>query len=198
MKEYIVETKLIGKYQIDIIQDNNPENPRDWDNMGTMVCFHRGYNLGDKHDYNHENYGGWREMEKAIIANEDAAVILPLFLYDHSGITMNTTGFNCNWDSGQVGFIFVSKENVRKEFGVKRVTQKVRGMANDLLVVEVKTYDQYLTGDIYGYCITDTETDEEKDSCWGFYGSDYCMKEAMDMVAHYLKEDKPEESEVYR
>jgi hypothetical protein len=187
MNDYIVETENIDKYQIDIIQDSDPESPREWDNLGKMVCFHSSYNLGDKHDYNHNNYNGWDEMEKDIIRNENVGVILPLYLYDHSGITMNTTGFSCRWDSGQVGFIFISKEKIREEFGHKYVTQKVRDRVEKLLVGEVQTYDQYLTGDVYGYRITDTETDEELDSCWGFYGQEYCMTEAKRIVDYYLE-----------
>lgn len=197
MREYIEETETIGKYQIEIIQDSDPESPREWDNLGTMVCFHRNYDLGDKHDYNHNDYNGWKEMKESIIRNENVGVILPLYLYDHSGITMNTTGFSCGWDSGQVGFIFVSKEKIREEFGVKYVTKKVIEKVEKLLVGEVETYDQYLTGDIYGYRITDTETDEELDSCWGFYGSDYCLEEAKRIVQYYIEKDKPEESEEY-
>jgi hypothetical protein len=197
MEDYIVETETIGKYRIDIIQDTDPESPRTWDNLGTMVCFHSRHDLGDKHNYNHKDYNGWDEMEMDIIKQENVGVILPLYLYEHSGKTMNTTGFSCGFDSGQVGFIFISKEKIREEYGVKRITQKVRDRVEKLLVGEVETYDQYLTGDIYGYRITDTETDEELDSCWGFYGSDYCMTEVKGIVGYYLEKDKPEESEEY-
>ena len=36
---------------LSIIQDVDAEDPRNWDNLGTMICFHRRYSLGDKHDY---------------------------------------------------------------------------------------------------------------------------------------------------
>jgi hypothetical protein len=180
------ETKTIGKYKIEIIPDENSCSPREDDNLGTMVCFHSRYNLGDKHDYNHNDYRGWDEMERAIIKNEKAGVILPLYLYDHSGITMNTTGFSCRWDSGQVGFIFISKKKMREEYGYKRISKKLIERVKGYLEGEVKTYDQYLTGDVYGYRITDTETDEEVDSCWGYYGDDYCMKEAESIATYML------------
>lgn len=189
MKDYIVETETVGKYRIDIIQDTDPESPRTWDNLGTMVCFHSGYILGDKHDYDHRDYSGWEEMENDIIKRENVGVILPLFLYVHSGITMNTTGFSCRWDSGQVGFIFVSKEKIREEYGVKRISKKMLDRIEGYLVGEVETYDQYLRGDVYGYRITDTETDEELDSCWGFYGSDYCMEEGKSIVGYYMEKE---------
>ena len=31
--------KKIGKYLIKIEQDENAESPREWDNLGKMVCF---------------------------------------------------------------------------------------------------------------------------------------------------------------
>ena len=40
------------KYKVEIEQDDMADNPREaWDNAGTMICFHRGYTLGDKHRY---------------------------------------------------------------------------------------------------------------------------------------------------
>jgi hypothetical protein len=118
-------------------------------------------------------------MEADIRKRENVAVILPLFLYDHSGITMNTTGFNCRWDSGQVGFIFISKAKALKEFGGKIITKKLRERLETYLKNEVETYDQYLTGDVWGVQVF--EDGEEVDSCWGFYGYDYAESEAKAM-----------------
>jgi hypothetical protein len=119
-------------------------------------------------------------VEKAIIKQEDVAVILPLYLYDHSGITMNTTGFSCGWDSGQVGFIYVSRETLRKEYSVKRISNKIVEKATKLLIGEVETYDQFLKGDVYGFKVFKVETcdkgcehEEEIGSCWGFYGDNF-------------------------
>ena len=100
-------TERIGKYLIEIYPDQSPDSPREWDNLGTMVCFHKRYDLGDKHDYDENNYDSWDELKEDIIKQENVHTILPLYLYDHSGITMNTTGFSCRWDSMRVGFIFV-------------------------------------------------------------------------------------------
>jgi hypothetical protein len=186
--------KKIGKYLIKIEQEDCPESPRTWDNLGTMVCFHGRYDLGDKHNYKHDDYDGWDEMEKNIIKNENVGVILPLYLYDHSGITMNTTGFSCGWDSGQVGFIYISKKKMLEEYGGKIVTQKLKDRVEGYLKGEVETYNQYLTGDVYGYKISEVTTCElgherieEKDSCWGFYGEDTCLEEAEDIVKYYIE-----------
>ena len=189
-----IETKRISDYLIEIFPDDSPESPREWDNLGTMICFHGKYELGDKHDYDHRDYEGWDEMEAAIIKNEKAAVILPLYLYDHSGITISTSPFGCPWDSGQIGFVFVSKTKLLKEFGGKVVTQKLKEKATKILKGEVETYDQFITGDVYGYkiskvtvCSEGHEHTEKVDSCWGFYGDDCCMEEAEDIVKHYIE-----------
>ena len=41
------ELTLYKGYTIAIDYDSDPSNPREWDNFGTMVCFHRRYALGD-------------------------------------------------------------------------------------------------------------------------------------------------------
>lgn len=93
---------------------------------------------------------------------------------------MNTTGFSCPWDSGQVGEILVTKERVREEFGVKRVTKSILERVRETMLSEVEIYDQYLRGDVYRFvvvkkvkCPACGHVDEEVvDSLCGFYGDD--------------------------
>lgn len=183
------EEKKIGDYLIKIFPDEQPESPRNWDNLTKMVCFHSRYDLGDKHDYNHGDYNGWDEMEADIIRNEKPVVIKPLYLYDHSGITISTSSFNDRWDSGRIGFIFVTRENALKEYGKKRITPAIKEKAEKVLDGEVETYDQYLRGDVYGYKVYKVSTcdeghnhEEEMDSCWGFYGLTEAINEATAVV----------------
>lgn len=161
-----METKIqIEHLTLKIIQDSDPLNPRkEFDHFGRMVCSHRRYNLGD------ETLDGEAIRELA----EDADnVCLPLFLYDHSGLTMNTRGFSCPWDSGCVGIIYANKAAIVKEFGEgSEAIEKAKAC----LEAEVKEYDQYLTGDVWGYVIED-ESGTHLDSCWGFYGHEYAEEE---------------------
>ena len=187
----IVKTFRKENYELEILQDESPESPREWDNLGTMICFHRRYNLGDKHNFSVEE-GEKMTKEKDIIS-------LPLYLYDHSGITMNTTGFSCRWDSGCVGFIYVTKEQVRKEYNVKRITKDIVDKVTKVLQGEVKTYDQYLTGDVYGYRISKVEVcdkgcehKEEVDSCWGYYGMESVEEDGNIMLEYYIGEEEKE------
>lgn len=171
--------------KLKLVQDSSPESPRTWDNLGTMVCFHNRYDLGDNHSYNSDDYNSWEEMKKAIIKEENTAVILPLYLLDHSGISISTGAFSCSWDSGQIGFIFVSKEKALEEFGGKIVTAKLKEKLERILDGEVETYDQYLRGYVYGFQIVD-EDDDVVDSCYGFYGSDHKESGMLDYIDHEL------------
>lgn len=155
--------KLSTGTEIHIIPDEYPENPREWDNYCTMICFHGRYSLGDKHNIDHRDYPGWDAMEKAL--NKEYKYLTPLYLYDHSGITISTKPFkggHAAWDSGRVGFIGIKrdKEHTLREKKSRKIIDQ-----------EVETYDQYLTGDVWCYSIEDTEG-EEFDRCSGFFGDD--------------------------
>lgn len=62
---------------------------------------------------------------------EDKVAILPLYLYDHSGLTMSTSDFGDRWDSGCVGFIYMDKATAMKEIGMAgdevRIAQAIEG-----------------------------------------------------------------------
>lgn len=179
-----IRTEEYKGYTIEIHYDDCGESPREWDNLGNMICFHNRYNLGDKQDLKSESFDSWNEMAQHIIKELKAVIVLPLFLYDHSGISMKVGSFNgllpqghAEFDSGQVGFIYATKEQVLKNYMVKRLSKKILERAEDCLRSEVKVYDQFLRGEVYGFKILDKDG-EEKDSCWGFYGdTDEIVKE---------------------
>ena len=166
---------------IKIHRDDCAESPRTaWDSVGTMVCWHNRCNLGD--DPIHSDVRRWLEylaLNHVIFCDADDIpqenlwkvvhkhyLVMPLFLYDHSGITMSCNPFTCPWDSGQVGYIYCSKESAVHEWGKKNFTKKVREKAESYLKGEVEVYDQYLRGEVYFY-------NAVGDSCGGFYGSDH-------------------------
>jgi hypothetical protein len=175
------------KFNLEVIQDNDAENPRNWDNLGTMICFHNSYKLGDETDYRSKDYDSLDELKQDIEANEGEIYTLPLYLFDHSGVTMSTRPFGCSWDSGQVGFIYVSKNKVIKEYSEIIDAEKIKEYLNN----EVKTYDQYLTGDVWGYVVNEIkicdeghEHKENIESCWGFFGHEECENEGNSIIKY--------------
>lgn len=127
---------------------------------------------------------------------EPYAEWLPLWLYDHSGITMScgerTYPYNDEWDSGQVGWILVLRDTLMKNFPLTEETW--RRKAVEIMKDDVKVYDQYLTDEVCGYTLYETEDPgdepdwEETDSCWGFFGSDILESGVVDNVGHGLAE----------
>lgn len=170
-------------YIITLTQDEHSEGSREYDNLGTMACWHDRYTLGDLDhgvDVNPSDFDSLEEFEKAFEKEVGFVISLSLYLYDHSGITMNTTGFSCPWDSGQVGIIFVSKEKARKEYGWKRITKARRVKLCKYLKGEVEVYDQFLTGDVwYGEV---KKGEEDIDSCGGLYGGEYALQFCKDII----------------
>ena len=155
---------------LSIIFDPDPIRIRDSDTPSTMVCFHHRYQLGDEadgihgHGYKASDSTDWHDLESRIRSDHPNCVILPLYLYDHSGLAINTTGFSCPWDSGQVGFIFTTAEQTAREFADDRT------LAEKNLRTEVELYNDYLCGNVYGFEVRDTDG-IVVDSGWDFYDS---------------------------
>ena len=162
---------------IKIYYDENADSPREWDNLGTIYSNHRDYNL-DNHKIDEllEEDGRLHtdELDKYFIW-------LPVYAYEHSGITVSTGHgypYNDRWDSGLFGIIAVSKERVRKEYGWKNITKERRQQIEGHLRNEIKDLDTWFTGQVFGF-VAEDENESHLDSCWGYYGNDG-IKEAIE------------------
>ena len=174
-------------YTIEYEIDQDPSNPRkEFDHLATMLCWHDNYVLGDV-NYNRHNENFEAEV-KGILRDVERSggVYTALYLYEHSGMTM-AAGINAlrypftdPWDAGQVGFIYVMGDDIRKEYKVQRISNKRKQEVYKLLIGEVEEYDTYLRGDIWGYQITSPEGDQDCDSLWGIFGYDAAVE-----YAHY-------------
>ena len=187
-------------YIINVEQDEYSDSPREWSNVGIIAYKHSRYLLGeetindpiewliDKLNLSElsvqriwTKYATEREvfnyLEKRFF-REYAA--LPVYLYDHSGITINTCGFSCPWDSGKIGYIYATKESC-KEIGVENFSKR---KIKNILEQEIETFDQYITGDVYRYAIQDKDG-VIIDSCCGIYGEDEAINDAK-VVIDYI------------
>lgn len=170
------------KYTLEVEQDSLGESPRDWDNLCTMVCWHRRYDLGDKHSFDNpdefmqhlyldvtkkhwcddHDSDDWQDVYKAL-RETDLVLIKQINLYDHSGITVSTSNgypYNDCWDAGCVGFIYVTKKTIFKECG--NITEENwKERADEYLEGEMETYDQYCKGEVYGFRLIKTVVKQE-------------------------------------
>ena len=152
-----------------IYSDNYPMNPReDQDNIGIInLSTLKNYDLTDK-----ENYLSITDL---INDNSNKLIILPIYAYIHSGITISLSPFSCKWDSGLAGFIYCNPS----DYGITR--EDLKG----ILKTEVATLNQYLTNDVYKIEITNNQTEEELFSCYGYYGYTYAYTEAEGLLKYF-------------
>ena len=232
----VLET--IGDLRVRLVQDEDPMSPRDASNVGVMWCRHRDYTLGDQQfsaivpefdevsgfvDDILEHLSG-NDVTEAIVKHlkrtYGSTVVMPLYLHDHSGITIRSginmaqgvtpsrrPAFSCDpggWDTSFVGFVFDTKRTLE-------VTGVTPEHAEEALKQEVETYASYLKGDSYGYIVErkviehhtqkdgkgnvlrefDTDEWEEEESCWGYLGHKYAEEEARAALTACLPKPVP-------
>jgi hypothetical protein len=181
-----------GDEVLSIKYDEDPMSPREWDNLGIMLCGHGQYNLGD------EQFNDRESLDQRL-AELNPVIKLPLWLLDHSGLTMQTGSFESDtqqWDSGQVGWIVATKKDIldtmtgydkdgKREPMRQLLSPRMIKDAERILMGEVDTYSKHIGGQVYGYTIEKKSTcdkcgedsSENIDSCWGFYETDQIWDE---------------------
>ena len=173
--------KEIGKYKIEVIQDDQPQSPDDWDNEDAFVVYkHRqfgvtrkGFDPRDIFDHSHEH------KNKLF----DGYFFFVLYAYIHSGVVLSVGDHNfpdARWDVSSTGYVLVKKQKYTytREAAFK--------MAQSI----TEEWNTYLCGDVWGFKITDMEDDTEVDSCYGFYGEEEnCMTEAEGIVTSMIEND---------
>lgn len=193
----LIDKQTGDKHILSIFYDESSESPREWANVGKMLCWHDRYSLGDENphhsfedlfisliekngvDENHDLDQLDESQLWKVVQEIDDVVIMPLYLYDHSGITISTSRFSDYWDSGQVGFIYAEKNTVMENCVTSNRDWKE--VAKEALEGEVEAYDTFLRGDVYEFTI-EAEVEcqschhvekEIIDSCGGFYGNEW-------------------------
>lgn len=168
------------------------EDPRNWDNLTTMIFWSRSYSLGDKHNFadplefiqdlakkNNINLDSLTDEQKESFSYikdllNEKIFLWPCWIYDHSGLAISCGArdypFNDAWDSGLLGYIYTDKKTIVDNFGNCEDWKK---KAAEIFKQEIKAYNQYINGEIYCFTeyLQETEKDdfEEVDSCGGFY-----------------------------
>ena len=179
-----------------LVQDNDvvfsPDEDRD-DNL-FLVNYHRDFDVRNDKIISENDLKNWYRQEfddyKESWDDENEVGKFPLeekyhiFLLSclvHSGVWLSLQySFICDtggWDTSHVGAVLVSKEEWPEE---EKAVEAAEGL--------VKTWNQYLSGDVYGI-ITEIYDKEKKqidyDSCWGYYG----YKEALAELKREVEEN---------
>jgi hypothetical protein len=166
-------------YKYVIYFDPEPINPAKEDDgwITTIVCFHRRYDFSTT-----DEFKGDRERFQEFMEEHPEITFYPLYMYDHSGITISLSPFGCRWDSGQVGWVYADPDRVKENFDIIG-KDKLR----EIIESEIEVYDKYLQGDIYCFKII-TEEGDCVDSCCGFYDRAEAEEQAKSSLEWHEKE----------
>lgn len=147
------------RYEVRVVQDPDPLRPDFWDNHHVFLVADgapRYFNV---------------EAPRDVDLDDEGFDTFPLYAYIHSGVVLSLGSFRCPWDSGLIGRVFVQRSEVPD---ARKAAEAI-----------VEQWNQYLSGDVWGYEVVRIETcnlghdhEDVVDSCWGYYGdSDYAKQE---------------------
>lgn len=97
----------------------------------------------------------YNDLIASIKAEHPGALIMPLFAYEHGGITFSLQEYSDLFDSGQVGIVWASGEEIEDK--------------DAALAAFVEEMSACFEGAVYGWTVVDPEG-EIKDSCWQYVG----------------------------
>lgn len=84
------------------------------------------------------------------------------------------------WD----GFMYVSKEEAKKEFGATVSDEELDAKCAKLFENTLMPYSWYVQGEVYGFVLD--KDDEEIESVWGFYGE---YDDAVQTMEEYMPKE---------
>ena len=146
--------------------DTSPEDPRGYDNTTCIATWHRRYAIGDLQpranpheflldllgeyhpelenmDQDQENRFLDTDLKDILERHPYPGYIRPLFMYEHGDTVLSTGPFSCPWDSGWLGWVYITPEKVR-EHQIRDPEQAER-----IIQEEIKLTQAYGNGEVY-------------------------------------------------
>lgn len=181
--------KIHNGERLTIGYDSTPESPRKWENSWSLSCSHIKYDLGDENcRLNVGDYDSWEEYGEALRDEYDIVEMVPLYMLDHSNLALSIVDFNDRFDSGQIGFAFLTAENQKDLAGAYGITD-LHEASLEVLKQELKVYEDYLNGETYSIIMDNVNTGEMIDGRGGFYGTDFSANGLVDYIPEEFVED---------
>lgn len=169
-----VETVSYKGYKIRVYPDPDVESPDSWGNTDLFL-------ITTRNRYFQVERDGFTMDAARDGEYSETYEVFPLYAYIHSGVALSVSRggqFSDQWDSGQIGFVFVDKK---------------RGFEDQFKAAEslCEEWNDYLAGHVYGYTLHD-EHGEEIDACWGYYGNydQYLVPEVKADIDRRIQDDE--------
>lgn len=194
----LIKRVSTGKVRVSIYPCPAMGDPREeFDNLGRMCLGSSGSRYMAVREYNDMNGAEFHEHLQELSQEERDemfAVILPVYRMEHGNVAYSTGSFNDPWDSGQCGYIVMTREKAESEY-IKDSVEEMVKKATERLKAEVEIYSHWANGDVYEFIIEKAEECtccgnvqwEQVDSCMGYYGWDFTESGLKEQVISSLK-----------
>ena len=189
-----------NKVQAELVYDQHATNPRECDNLGTiLIAPNKSHWIASPDDvvntsihFGNNPCEHWDNIrrEQLNLKKSDIAIAYPITKHEHGSISLSL-GYKQGWDYTVSGFVYVTKETLRKEYGVNRITKSIIDRAKTCLQSELDMLTRWLNGDCYGwqikeYALTDDGLDCEEvgilGDCWGYFDKEHASGDMQDAL----------------
>jgi hypothetical protein len=177
------------QFRLSVWQDQDSENPRSWDNRGTLVFRdHRRYSLPKECNVDLDD-------EADVLRWGEKHWLWPLSSYEHGNITFSLGKATCRWDGADnVGLVMIPKELDGKPVDEDK--------AYAIAEAELETFNEWMNGSVYGFTVEklatyvktyadgSEQTGEEwldVESCGGYYGYSHEKSGLLDAANEALR-----------
>lgn len=154
------DTERVGGLIVQIVPDEDPTSPREFDNLSVIYGSHHHYTIGDGEPPADEarvlERGGIRLLYRWLRRWKGVLAFTKLGMYDHSGVSYYPVPIGSNghhmfdeagWDSGVVGYAYVTKE--RADYMGSPYDSLDRQLAS-----EIEEYSDWASGNVWAFTIT--------------------------------------------
>lgn len=178
-------------HKINVYQDVDAESPDSWsDEVQFLIYDHRQFFVQRKEFDTREVFESLQTGKRLYKGYH----VYPVYAYIHSGVSLslsnNTYPFSDKWDVSFAGFVLIRRAT--GSYTLDQAFKQAKGL--------IETWNQYLSGQIYGYAVEDL-SGEETESCWGYYGepeTSGLLDDAKAVVDSMVKEEALRQVEVMK
>jgi hypothetical protein len=177
-----IETFRIGTRQLEILQDECPTSPREWDNIGTIATFEDYYTFNESKAIKGYEFNYFKTVIGYLKKYYNAVFVFPLCEWNDC---YNIGRPDISTDS-IIGAIYTTRERIIELCGDDPKFQTKEFILN-AFEEEITELNQWANYEVYGYFLYELrkceccghESQEIIESVWGYYGFDYAREQIL-------------------
>lgn len=178
-------------YKVTVRYDDTAESPREWDNVCDIITFSTQVHIKE---------GVYKDMEASQFMREVEPkmdfFISPLYMYNHSGISLSLSPITCDWDTSKIGWVYVTLDRFKEHyFDDYTGSEEQKKKLTDAINGELSVFNDYYAGNVFYFTLEKKVTCQccdhvaysDIDSVGGYYFNSF--KECKTLVKDFVGRD---------